>query len=93
MAPGQQIAFQHAFHGVLTEHLDDPSVRRQFAAVLVFWEIFGDPEFLGSLVDGLQFVGCCLVRAEHAEIVHVRLHHVAQEVSQGRDIFGLDAPG
>ena len=53
IAPGEQIALEHTFHSVLAEHLDDPSVRRQFAAILVFREIFGDPKFLGSLINRL----------------------------------------
>ena len=93
VTPGEQIAFQHAFHGVLAEHFDNASVSRQFAAILVFGEVFGDPEFLGCLVDRLQFVRGGFVRAEHAEVSHVRLHHVAQEVPQGRDILGFDASG
>jgi len=77
ISSGQQIAFEHAFHGVLTEHLDDSTVRRKFAAVLVFREVLGDPEFLGRLVDRLQFVGGGFVGAEHTEVVHVQLHHVS----------------
>ena len=46
VSPGKQVAFEHALHGVLAEHLDHASVGCQFAAVLVFGEVVGDPEFL-----------------------------------------------
>ncbi len=90
VTPGEQVTFQHAFHGVLAEHFDNASVSRQFAAILVFGEVFGDPEFLGGLVDRLQFVRGGFVRAEHAEVSHVRLHHVTQEVPQWRYVLGFD---
>ena len=35
---GEQIAFEHAFHGVLAEHLDDAAIGGQFAAIRVFRE-------------------------------------------------------
>ena len=90
VSAGQQIAFEHALHRVLAEHLDDAAIGRQLAAVLVFREVLLDPEFLGDLVDGLQLVRGGFVRSEDAEVVHVLLHHVAQEDAQRRDILGLD---
>ena len=44
---GEQVAFEHAFHGVLAEHLDDAAIGRQLAAVGVFGEVLVDPELLG----------------------------------------------
>ena len=35
----------------LVQHLDDPAIWRQFAAVTVFWKILGEPKFLGDLID------------------------------------------
>ena len=75
---------------MLAEHLDHPSVGRQFATVLVFGKEIGDPEFLGDLVDGLQLVRCGFVRAEDAEVVHVLLHHIAKEIAQRRNILHFD---
>ena len=59
-------------------------------AVLVFGEVLGNPEFLGGLVDRLQLVGGVFVGPEHAEVVHVQLHHVSQEGAQWRHILDLD---
>ena len=93
ISPGQQVTFQHALHGVLAEHLDDAAVGRQFGAVLVFGEVFRNPEFLGGLVDCLQLVGSGFVGTEHAEVGHVQLHHISQERAQRCDILGLDRSG
>ena len=91
--PGQQVSFEHAFHRVLAEHLDDAAIRREFAAILVLGKVLGDPEFLGDLVDCLQFVGSRFVGAEHAEVGHVQLHYVSEEDTQGRDVLGFDCAG
>src|SRR5208283_3334408 len=53
ISPGKQIAFEHSLHGVLAEHLDHTSVGRKLAAILIFGEVLGDPEFLGDFVDCL----------------------------------------
>ena len=53
ISAAQQIAFEHALHGVLAQHLNHTPIGRQFATVLVFGEIVGNPEFLGDLVDSL----------------------------------------
>jgi len=55
--PGQQIPFQHAFHGVLAEHFHYAAVVGHFGTVAVLGEIVGDPEFLADFVDRLQLVG------------------------------------
>ena len=68
VSSGQQVAFEHALHGVLAEHLDDAAVGRQFAAVRVFGKVFGNPELLADLVDVLQLVGSVFVRTEDAEV-------------------------
>ena len=93
VASGEQVAFEHAFHGVLAEHLHDAAVGREFAAVEVFLEIFLDPELLADLVDGVELVGGVLVRAEDAEVVHVGLHDVAQINAEGTGVFGLERAG
>ena len=86
---GEHIAFQHAFERVLAEHLDDAAVGGQFAAVGVFGKILLQPEFLRHLVDRVELVGRVLVRAEDAEILHVVLHHVAEEHPQRTAVLGL----
>ena len=78
---------------MLAEHFDDAAVGRQFAAVLVFGEILGNPEFLGSLVDCMQLVGSSFVGSEHTEVGHVQFHDISQERAQCSDVFGLGATG
>ena len=90
---GQQVAFEHAFHGVLAEHLDDPAVGRQFAAIRVFREVFGDPELLADFIDVLQLVRRVFVRAEDAKAIHVRFHDVAKEGPERTRILRFDLPG
>ena len=68
---GEQIAFEHAFHGVLAEHLHHAAVGREIAAVGVFREVFLDPEFLADFVDGVELVRGGLVGPEDAEVVRV----------------------
>ena len=46
--------------------------------------------FLRRLIDSLQLVRSGFVRAEHAEVVHVFLHHVAKEVPQRWDVLDFD---
>ncbi len=65
-----------------------PSVDK-FAAVGVLGEELLDPEFLADFVDGVELVGGGLVRAEDAEVVHVLLHHVAQEDAQRARVLRL----
>ena len=89
----QQIAFEHAFHGVLAEHLDDPPVGRQFAAIRVFGKVFGNPELLADFIDVLQLVGRVFVRTEDAEAIHVRFHDIAKESSQRARVLRFDLPG
>ena len=79
---GQQIAFEPALERVLAEHLHDPAVGCQFAAILVFGKILGKPGLLGHLIQRGQPVGGVLVRAEDAEIVRVVAGDVAQELAQ-----------
>src|SRR3974390_1123172 len=46
MPASEQIAFEHAFDGVLTEHFDSSAVLGEFSAIHVLWKIDGVPEFL-----------------------------------------------
>ena len=79
---GQQIAFEPALQRVLAEHLHDPAVGRQLAAVGVLGEVLAQPGLLGHLVDRGQPVRGVLVGAEDAEVVRVVAHDVAQELAQ-----------
>ena len=83
----QQVAFEHALERMLAEHLDDASIRCQFAAVGIFGEVFVNPDFLAHLVNVLQLVGGVFVRTEDAEVLHVQLHDVAQKCAQRTRIF------
>ena len=93
MPAGEQVALEHAFDGVLAEHLHHPAIGGQFAAIGIFREVLGNPELLADLVDVLQLVGCVLVRAEDAEAVHVRFHDVSEESAQRPGILGFDLSG
>ena len=55
----------------------------------VFREVLFDPELLAHLVNRIQLVGGVFVGTEDAEVVHVQLHHVAQENAQRPGVFGL----
>jgi hypothetical protein len=39
VAPREQIAFEHPFHRVLTEHLHDSSIAREFRAIVILREV------------------------------------------------------
>ena len=71
VAPGEQIAFQPALQGVLAEHLHDPAIRGEFAAVGILGLGFGQPGLLADLVDRGETVGGRFVRAEDAEVVRM----------------------
>ena len=92
MPPSQQVAFQHAFHGVFAEHFHDAPVGRQFGSVRIFGEVFGDPEFLADFVNRTQLVGGVFIRPEHAEIAHIAFHDVAQEHAQRRGVGCVNLP-
>ena len=77
VAAGEQVAFEHSFHGVLGQHLEDPTVAGELAAVGIFGKIIGEPELLRDLVDGVELVGGVLVRSEDPEVPRVLLHDVA----------------
>src|SRR5271166_1291352 len=91
VATGKQIALEHAFHGVLAEHFDNASVRRQFCSITVLGETFSDPEFLRDLVNRVKLVGRVLVWREDSKAVHIPLHDIAQKTSQWWDVlyFGI----
>ena len=95
VAAREQVAFEHAFHGVLAQHLDDPAVGRQFAAVRVFREVLCDPEFLRDFVDILQLIRSVFVRPEHAEVllISVQLHDIAQKFAHYARRFHFDITG
>ena len=92
VAAGEQIAFKPAFQRVLREHLQDPAVGRQLAAVGVFGQVIGQPQLLAHLVDGIELVGRVLVGAEDAEVCHVLPHDVAQEAPSGRVFSAVICP-
>src|SRR6201987_3124834 len=91
IATRKQVALEHAFHGVLTEHFDYATVRSQFRSVTVLGEAFSDPEFLRYLINRVKLVGRVLVWCEHSKAVHIALHHIAQKTSEWRDVlyFGI----
>src|SRR6516165_52099 len=78
---------------MLAQHLHYAAVGGKLAAVEIFGEELLEPEFLAYLIDGIKFVRGVLVRAEHAEILHVRLHDVPQKSPQRAGIFGLKVAG
>lgn len=92
VAAGEHVALEHAFERVLAEHLDDAAVR-EFGAVRVFREVLLQPHLLGHFVNRLQLVGGVLVRAEDAEVRHVGLHDVAEEVAERSAVLGFDHAG
>ena len=85
---GQQVAFEPALQCMLAEHLHDPAVARQLAAIGILGEIFCEPGLLRRLVKRGEAVRGVLVRTEHAEVSRVVPHDVAQELSQ--DLGGPD---
>src|SRR3974390_3108625 len=89
----QKVTFEHSFHGLFAEHLDNSPVSRQFTAVRVLWKVFGDPEFLADLINRVEFVRCILVGAEYAEAVQISFHHVAKEGAQRASILCFNLSG
>ena len=84
MAPGEDVAFEPAFEGVLAQHLHDAALGGEVTAVGVLGQGCGHPGLaVAALVDYLQLVRGCLIRSEDAEGGHVVLHDVAQEVREG----------
>ena len=90
MTACEEVALEHPFHRALAEHLDYPPVGREFAAVRVFREVFGDPEFLADFIDVVQLVGCVLIGTEDTEAIHVRSHNISQEGSQRARVLSFD---
>ena len=78
---GQQIAFEPAFQGVFAEHLHDPAVARELAAVGVFGYQFRHPGFLAGLVDGRQPIGA-VSSGPKTRKFHVAAHNVAEELAE-----------
>src|SRR5215831_13767594 len=93
VSPAEQIAFEHAFEGVLTKHFDDPSISRQFTTLSVFGKLLSNPELLAHFINVVELVGSVLVRAEDTEVGDVVLHHVAQKHSQRPGILEFDFAG
>jgi hypothetical protein len=77
VAPGQQVAFEPALALVLAEHFHHPAVRREM--VVAGHDLRGRTA-VGHLEHGVPAVRVGLVGAEHAEVVGVALHHVADEL-------------
>src|SRR5215472_967841 len=92
VAARQQIAFEHSLDSVLAEHLDDASVRSQFAAVCILWKIIGNPKLLADRIDFVQLVRCVLVGTEDSEIPHVETHDVSQERAQRTRVLYFYSP-
>ena len=80
--PGEQIALQPAEQRVLREHLHDPPIARELAAVGILRQHVRHPGFLARFVDGLQPVRRRLVRAEDAEVGRVVLHDIAKVLAE-----------
>ncbi|OIQ69769.1 hypothetical protein GALL_486260 [mine drainage metagenome] len=85
---GKQVAFQPAFQRVLGQHFHHASIGRQLATVGIFRQGVRQPGLLADFIDVVQLVGAVLVGPEHAEVVHVEPHDVAQEAAQRAGIFG-----
>ena len=79
MPASKQIAFQHAFNGVLTEEFNHASVPGQLSPVHILGEVLLDPELLAGLVDGVEFVRSGLIGTKNPEIRHICLHDVTQK--------------
>jgi hypothetical protein len=93
VSSGQDIALVPALQGVLGEHLEHASIRRELAAVGVLGLVVAEPEFLRDLVDRIELVRGVLVRAEHPEVVHVLCHDVAQQGAVGLVFMARIFPG
>ena len=74
---------------MLREHLHDPAVARELAAVGVLRQQVRHPGLLAGFVHGLQAVRGGLVRAEDAEVGRVVLHDVAQELAERLGVLVL----
>ena len=85
---GEQVALEPPEQRVLRQHLHDPAIGRELAAVGVLRKHVGHPRLLARLVDGLQPVGGRLVGPD-AEARHVQLHDVAQELAERPRVFAL----
>src|ERR1700733_5063990 len=81
MSSGEEIPFKPAFAQMFAQHLHDAAIDAEIDV-----DIFdlSHPFLAGGLVDGVQPVRRRLVRAEESEIlfVEIKLHHVAQEISE-----------
>ena len=76
---GQQVALEPALALVLAQHLHHPPVRRE---VVVAGHDLRVPRAVGRLEQRREPVRGGLVGPEHAEVLHVRPHHVAQEAAE-----------
>ena len=74
------------------EHLQDPPVGRQLAAIDVLGKVVGQPQFLAYLVDRVETVRAVFVGAKDAEVRSVLAHDVPQEATQGTGIVSRSLP-
>src|SRR5215470_15309431 len=75
---------------MLAEHLDNPAVRRKFPPICILWKVVSDPELLAHRINVVQFVGRVFIRTEDAEVLHVKLHHVAKKRPKRTSIFSFN---
>src|SRR5262249_46151021 len=87
VASGEEIAFEHSFHGVLAEHLEDAAIGRQISAIVVLGKTLLEPELLGYGVKSVEFVGGGLVGTNDTEVGGIPLHHVGEEETERTRVF------
>ena len=72
VAPGQHIAFEPAFEGMLAQHFHDAAVGRELAAVGILGLDIRRASLFRCFVDAVQLVRCRFVGTEDAEVVMLR---------------------
>src|SRR5215467_11038217 len=92
VSAGQQVALEHTFHSVFAEHLNNPTVGREFTAIRIFREVLSNPELFADFIDVLQLVRRILVRTKDTEAVDIQSHHVPEKSSQRAHVLSFYLP-